>query len=198
MCQAGHIRRHGNALHAEDPSADNLQEPDCPSDDEEPEDGTAMPLRGHEDEIPDKRELRRQRQGAGRLHLNGHTHERLAIVRVVPHSTPELTYILDLDRTGGKERPAKQGLFLFAGMLSVLFTNLVDGYHYELIQIVDRMLRSAAHRQRLLQKLEWMHQRWPMQLPRNAFEKCFALSDELEHDVEHITAPAILRHLPDA
>eukprot|EP00873_Tetraselmis_striata_P014608 jgi/Tetstr1/434872/TSEL_002586.t1 len=42
-----------------------------------------------------------------------------------------------------------------------------------------------------------MHQRWPVQLPRNAFEKCFALSDELEHDVEHITAPAILRHLPE-
>eukprot|EP00873_Tetraselmis_striata_P043436 jgi/Tetstr1/463700/TSEL_008559.t1 len=156
-----------------------------------------MPLREHEDEILDWRELRRQRQAAGRLHLSGHTLERLALVRAVPHSTPELTYIIDLDRTGGKEGRAKQGLFLFAGMLSVLFTNLVDGYHYELIQIVDRMLRSVAHRQRLLRQLEWMHQRWPVQLPRNAFEKCFSLSDELEHDVEHITAPAILRHLPE-
>eukprot|EP00873_Tetraselmis_striata_P043450 jgi/Tetstr1/463714/TSEL_008573.t1 len=185
------------AMRAESLSADNLQEPDCPSDDEELKEGTAMPLRGHADEIPDWRELRRQRQAAGWLHLSGHTLERLALVRAVPHSTPELTYIIDLDRTGGKEGRAKQGLFLFAGMLSVLFTNLVDGYHYELIQIVDRMLRSVAHRQRLLRQLEWMHQRWPMQLPRNAFEKCFALSDELEHDVEHITAPAILRHLPE-
>eukprot|EP00873_Tetraselmis_striata_P045393 jgi/Tetstr1/465657/TSEL_010303.t1 len=185
------------ALRAEGPGADNLQEHDCPSDDEELEDGTAMPLKEHEDEIPGWRELRRQRQAAGRLHLSGHTLERLALVRAVPHSTPELTYIIDLDRTGGKEGRAKQGLFLFAGMLSVLFTNLVDGYHYELIQIVDRMLRSVAHRQRLLRQLEWMHQRWPVQLPRNAFEKCFALSDELEHDVEHITAPAILRHLPE-
>eukprot|EP00873_Tetraselmis_striata_P010371 jgi/Tetstr1/430635/TSEL_020428.t1 len=150
------------ALRAEGPNADNLQEPDCPSDDEELEDGTAMPLREHEDEIPDWRELRRQRQAAGR-----------------------------------KEGRAKQGLFLFAGMLSVLFTNLVDGYHYELIQIVDRMLRSVAHRQRMLQQLEWMHHRWPAQLPRNAFEKCFSLSDELEHNVEHITAPAILKHLPE-
>eukprot|EP00873_Tetraselmis_striata_P020953 jgi/Tetstr1/441217/TSEL_029473.t1 len=185
------------ALRAEGPSADNLQEPDCPSDDEDLEDGTAMPLKEHEDEIPDWRELRRQRQAAGRLHLSGHTRERLALVRAVPHSTPELTYIIDLDRTGGKEGRAKQWLFLFAGMLSVLFTNLVDGYHYELIQIVDCMLRSVAHRQRLLRQLEWMHQRWPVRLPRNAFEKCFALSDELEHDVEHITAPAILRHLPE-
>eukprot|EP00873_Tetraselmis_striata_P041597 jgi/Tetstr1/461861/TSEL_006940.t1 len=185
------------ALRAEGPGADNLQEHDCPSDDEELEDGTAMPLKEHEDEIPGWRELRTQRQAAGRLHLSGHTLERLALVRAVPHSTPELTYIIDLDRTGGKEGRAKQGLFLFAGMLSVLFTNLVDGYHYELIQIVDRMLRSVAHRQRLLRQLEWMHQRWPVQLPRNAFEKCFALSDELEHDVEHITAPAILRHLPE-
>eukprot|EP00873_Tetraselmis_striata_P017409 jgi/Tetstr1/437673/TSEL_026340.t1 len=185
------------ALRAEGPGADNLQEQDCPSDDEELEDGTAMPLKEHEDEIPGWRELRRQRQAAGRLHLSGHTLERLALVRAVPHSTPELTYIIDLDRTGGKEGRAKQGLFLFAGMLSVLFTNLVDGYHYELIQIVDRMLRSVAHRQRLLRQLEWMHQRWPVQLPRNAFEKCFALSDELEHDVEHITTPAILRHLPE-
>eukprot|EP00873_Tetraselmis_striata_P029694 jgi/Tetstr1/449958/TSEL_037012.t1 len=185
------------ALRAEGPGADNLQEQDCPSDDEELEDGTAMPSREHEDEIPGWRELRTQRQAAGRLHLSGHTLERLALVRAVPHSTPELTYIIDLDRTGGKEGRAKQGLFLFAGMLSVLFTNLVDGYHYELIQIVDRMLRSVAHRQRLLRQLEWMHQRWPVQLPRNAFEKCFALSDELEHDVEHITAPAILRHLPE-
>eukprot|EP00873_Tetraselmis_striata_P012634 jgi/Tetstr1/432898/TSEL_002340.t1 len=185
------------ALRAEGPSADNLQEPDCPSDDEELEDGTAVPLREHEDEIPDWRELRRQRQAAGRLHLSGHTLERLALVRAVPHSTPELTYILDLDRTGGKEGRAKQGLFLFVGMLSVLFTNLVEGYHYELIQIVDRMLRSVAHRQRLLRQLEWMHQRWPAQLPRNAFEKCFSLSDEMEHNVEHITAPAILRHLPE-
>eukprot|EP00873_Tetraselmis_striata_P018566 jgi/Tetstr1/438830/TSEL_027339.t1 len=185
------------ALRAEGLNADNLQEPDCPSDDEELEDGTAMPLSEHEDEIPDWRELRRQRQAAGRLHLSGHTLERLALVRAVPHSAPELTYIIDLDRTGGKEGRAKQGLFLFAGMLSVLFTNLVDGYHYELIQIVDRMLRSVAHRQRMLRQLEWMHQRWPVQLPRNAFEKCFALSDELEHDVEHITAPAILRHLPE-
>eukprot|EP00873_Tetraselmis_striata_P016543 jgi/Tetstr1/436807/TSEL_025585.t1 len=173
------------------------EEQDCPSDDEELEDGTAMPSREHEDEIPGWRELRTQRQAAGRLHLSGHTLERLALVRAVPHSTPELTYIIDLDRTGGKEGRAKQGLFLFAGMLSVLFANLVDGYHYELIQIVDRMLRSVAHRQRLLRQLEWMHQRWPVQLPRNAFEKCFALSDELEHDVEHITAPAILRHLPE-
>eukprot|EP00873_Tetraselmis_striata_P041221 jgi/Tetstr1/461485/TSEL_006591.t1 len=185
------------ALRAEDPSADNLYEPDCPSNDVELEDGTAMPLREHEDEIPDWRELRRQHQAAGRLHLSGHTHERLALVRAVPHSTPELTKIIDLDRTGGKEGRAKQGLFLFAGMLSVLFTNLVDGYHYEMIQIVDRMLRSAAHPQRMLQQLEWMHQRWPVQLPRNAFEKCFDLSDELEHDVEHITAPTILRHLPE-
>eukprot|EP00873_Tetraselmis_striata_P006997 jgi/Tetstr1/427261/TSEL_017446.t1 len=185
------------ALRAEGPSADNLQEPDCPSDDEELEDGTAMPLKEHEDEIPDWRELRRERQAAGRLHLSGHTRERLALVRAVPHSTPELAYIIDLDRTGGKDRRAKQGLFLFAGMLSVVFTNLVDGYHYELIHIVDRMLRSVAHRQRLLRQLEWMHQRWPVQLPRNAFEKFFALSDELEHDVEHITAPAILRHLPE-
>eukprot|EP00873_Tetraselmis_striata_P033373 jgi/Tetstr1/453637/TSEL_040593.t1 len=185
------------ALRAEGPGADNLQEQDCPSDDEELEDGTAMPLKEHEDEIPGWRELRRQRQAAGRLHLSGHTLERLALVRAVPHSTPELTYIIDLDRTGGKEGRAKQGLFLFAGMLSVLFTNLIDGYHYELIHIVDRMLRSVAHRQRLLRQLEWMHQRWPVQLPRNAFEKCFALSDELEHDVEHITAPAILRHLPE-
>eukprot|EP00873_Tetraselmis_striata_P035652 jgi/Tetstr1/455916/TSEL_042697.t1 len=173
------------------------EEPDCPSDDVELEDGTAMPLKEHEDEIPDRRELRRQRQAAGRLHLSGHTLERLALVRAVPHSTPELTYIIDLDRTGGKEGRAKQGLFLFVGMLSVLFTNLVDGYHYELIHIVDRMLRSVAHRQRLLRQLEWMHQRRPVQLPRNAFEKCFALSDELEHDVEHITAPAILTHLPE-
>eukprot|EP00873_Tetraselmis_striata_P002647 jgi/Tetstr1/422911/TSEL_013692.t1 len=185
------------ALRAEGPGADNRQEHNCPSDNEELEDGTAMPLKEHEDEIPGWRELRRQRQAAGRLHLSGHTLERLALVRAVPHSTPELTYIIDLDRTGGKEGRAKQGLFLFAGMLSVLFTNLVDGYHYELIQIVDRMLRSVAHRQRLLRQLEWMHQRWPVQLPRNAFEKCFALSDELEHDVEHITAPAILRHLPE-
>eukprot|EP00873_Tetraselmis_striata_P014070 jgi/Tetstr1/434334/TSEL_023440.t1 len=115
------------------PNADNLQEPDCPSDDEELQDGTAMPLSEHEDEIPDWRELRRQRQAAGRLHLSGHTLERLALVHAVPHSTPELTYIIDLDRTGGKEGRAKQGLSLFAGMLSVLFTNLVDGYHYELI-----------------------------------------------------------------
>eukprot|EP00873_Tetraselmis_striata_P022276 jgi/Tetstr1/442540/TSEL_030638.t1 len=57
------------ALRAEDPSADNLQQPDCPSDDQELKDGTAMPLREHEDEIPDWRELRRQRQAAGRLHL---------------------------------------------------------------------------------------------------------------------------------
>eukprot|EP00873_Tetraselmis_striata_P004448 jgi/Tetstr1/424712/TSEL_015230.t1 len=184
-------------LRAEGPGADNLQEHDCPSDDEELEDATAMPLKEHEDEIPGWRELRTQRQAAGRLHLSGHTLERLALVRAVPHSTPELSYIIDLDRTGGKEGRAKQGLFLFAGMLSVLFTNLVDGYHYELIHIVDRMLRSVAHRQRLLRQLEWMHQRWPVQLPRNAFEKCFALSDELEHDVEHITAPAILRHLPE-
>eukprot|EP00873_Tetraselmis_striata_P001651 jgi/Tetstr1/421915/TSEL_012815.t1 len=185
------------ALRAEGPGADNLQEQDCPSDDEELEDGTAMPSREHEDEMPGWRELRTQRQAAGRLHDSGHTLELLALVRAVPHSTPELTYIIDLDRTGGKEGRAKQGLFLFAGMLSVLFTNLVDGYHYELIQIVDRMLRSVAHRHRLLRQLEWMHQRWPLQLPRNAFEKCFALSDELEHDVEHITAPAILRHLPE-
>eukprot|EP00873_Tetraselmis_striata_P044395 jgi/Tetstr1/464659/TSEL_009413.t1 len=185
------------ALRAEGPGADNMQEQDCPSDDEELEDGTAMPLSEHEDEIPDWRELRRQRQAAGRLHLSGHTLERLALVRAVPHSAPELIYIIDLDRTGGKEGRAKQGLFLFAGMLSVLFTNLVDGYHYEMIQIVDRMLRSVAHRQRLLRQLEWMHQRWPVQLPRNAFEECFSLSDELEHDVEHITAPAILRHLPE-
>eukprot|EP00873_Tetraselmis_striata_P000384 jgi/Tetstr1/420648/TSEL_011736.t1 len=121
------------ALRAEGPGADNLQEQDCPSDDEELGDGTAMPLKEHEDEIPGWRELRRQRQAAGRLHLSGHTLERLALVRAVPHSTPELTYIIDLDRTGGKEGRAKQGLFLFAGMLSVLFTNLVDGYHYELI-----------------------------------------------------------------
>eukprot|EP00873_Tetraselmis_striata_P036952 jgi/Tetstr1/457216/TSEL_043864.t1 len=124
---------------------------------------------------------------AGACYALGHTLEPLALVRAVPHSTPELTYIIDLDRTGGKEGRAKQGLFLFAGMLSVLFTNLVDGYHYELIQIVDRMLRSAAHRQRMLQQLEWMHKRWPEQLPRNAFEKCFSSSDELEHDVEHIS-----------
>eukprot|EP00873_Tetraselmis_striata_P043385 jgi/Tetstr1/463649/TSEL_008510.t1 len=64
------------AMRAEDPSADNLQEPDRPSDDEELEDGTVMPLR-HEDEIPDWRELRRQRQAAGRLHLSGHTLQRL-------------------------------------------------------------------------------------------------------------------------
>eukprot|EP00873_Tetraselmis_striata_P037386 jgi/Tetstr1/457650/TSEL_004231.t1 len=95
------------ALRAEDPSADNLQEPDCPSDDEELEDGTAMPLREHEDEIPDWRELRRQRQAAGRLHLSGHTLERLGLVSAVPHSTPELTYIIDLDQTGGKEGRAK-------------------------------------------------------------------------------------------
>eukprot|EP00873_Tetraselmis_striata_P022662 jgi/Tetstr1/442926/TSEL_030988.t1 len=185
------------ALRAESLSADNVQEPNCPSDDEELEDGTAMPLRGHKDEIPDWRELRRQRQAALHLHLSGHTLERLALVRAVPHSAPELTYIIDLDRTGGKEGRAKQGLFLFVGMLSVVFANLFDGYHYELIHIVDRMLRSVAHRQRLLRQLEWMHQRWPVQLPRNAFEKCFALSDELEPDVEHITAPAILRHLPE-
>eukprot|EP00873_Tetraselmis_striata_P001642 jgi/Tetstr1/421906/TSEL_012806.t1 len=103
------------------------EEPDCPADDEELEDSTAMPLREHEDEIPDWRELRRQRQAAGRLRLSGHTLERLALVRAVPHSTPEVTYIIDLDRTGGKEGRAKQGLFLFAGMLSALFTNLVDG-----------------------------------------------------------------------
>eukprot|EP00873_Tetraselmis_striata_P035583 jgi/Tetstr1/455847/TSEL_042637.t1 len=40
------------ALRADGLSADNLQEPDCPSNDEELEDGTAMPLREHEDEIP--------------------------------------------------------------------------------------------------------------------------------------------------
>eukprot|EP00873_Tetraselmis_striata_P035940 jgi/Tetstr1/456204/TSEL_042972.t1 len=62
------------AMRAEDSSADNLQEPDCPSDDEELEDGPAMPLREHEDEILDWRELRRQRQAAGRLHLSDHTH----------------------------------------------------------------------------------------------------------------------------
>eukprot|EP00873_Tetraselmis_striata_P000113 jgi/Tetstr1/420377/TSEL_001044.t1 len=43
------------ALRAEGPGADNLQEQDCPSDDEELEDGTAMPLSEHEDEIPDWR-----------------------------------------------------------------------------------------------------------------------------------------------
>eukprot|EP00873_Tetraselmis_striata_P007471 jgi/Tetstr1/427735/TSEL_017859.t1 len=41
------------ALCAKDPNADNPQEPDCPSDDEELEDGTPMPLREHEDETPD-------------------------------------------------------------------------------------------------------------------------------------------------
>eukprot|EP00873_Tetraselmis_striata_P014437 jgi/Tetstr1/434701/TSEL_002528.t1 len=95
------------ALRAEGPSADNLQELDCPSDDEELEDGTAMTLKEHEDDIPDWRELRRQRQAAGRLHLSGHTLERLALARAVPHSTPELTYIIDFDRTGGKEGRAK-------------------------------------------------------------------------------------------
>eukprot|EP00873_Tetraselmis_striata_P020692 jgi/Tetstr1/440956/TSEL_029224.t1 len=127
------------ALRAEGPGAGNLQEQDCPSDDEELEDGTAMPLKEHEDEIPDWRELRRQRQAAGQLHLSGHTLERLALVRAVPHSTTELTYIIDLDRTGGKEGRAKQGLFLFAGMLSVLFTSLVDGL--EVQEFIDFMAR---------------------------------------------------------
>eukprot|EP00873_Tetraselmis_striata_P020512 jgi/Tetstr1/440776/TSEL_029084.t1 len=67
--------------------------------------------------------------------------ERLALVRAVRHSTPELTYIIDLDRTGGKEGRAKQGLFLFAGMLSVLFTNLIDGTCHRWALSMDYVVR---------------------------------------------------------
>eukprot|EP00873_Tetraselmis_striata_P046127 jgi/Tetstr1/466391/TSEL_010920.t1 len=115
------------AMGMEDPGADNLQETDCSSGDAGLQNGIAMPLREHENEIPDCSEPRRQRQAAGRLHMSGLTQERLGLVRAVPHSTPELTYIIDLDRTRGKEGRAKQGPFLFSCMLSVLFTNLLDG-----------------------------------------------------------------------
>lgn len=117
-----------------------------------------------------------------------YSQEYLDNIPALPHTHPDLLYHYDLEVVQGKRKDGMCGLYLCAGVLTTLVTEVIEGMHFKRVRVVERDPRRRWLCQRILDTL---HDHHPSRLPKSAYRDAFTWAESFDHDAYNITGERI-------
>ena len=108
----------------------------------------------------------------------------LDAIEALPHTEPHLLYLWPVHKASSLG-DGMNTVFIAAGAGSSLYRQLVEGVYFSRVWLLDLDPRIRVL---LAEQLEWMHERFPRQLPRSSYQRALTWAEPLEHDAHNLTA----------
>ena len=120
-----------------------------------------------------------------------YTQAMLDVIPALPHAEDKM-FLLDMEAAQGRRYGGVSALYLCAGLLTSLVSDVQEGIHFKKILILERNAKRRAQAEKVLRQL---HVHFPDRVPANSVKRAFVWADCIDHDGHLLDGAMLAREL---
>ena len=99
-----------------------------------------------------------------------YTQADLKVIPALPHTDPARLFVLDMEAVQGRWYSGVSALYLCAGLLTSLVSDVTEGVHFKTVRIPEC---DPKRRHQVEKVIRHLHQHFPERLPASAIKRAF-------------------------
>ena len=121
-----------------------------------------------------------------------YTHADLDVIPALPHTDPDRLFVLDMEAVQGRRYSGVSALYLCAGVLTSLVSDVTEGVHFKTVRILERDPKRRHQAEKVIRQL---HQHFPERLPASAIKRAFTWAEPFDHDGSALDGSLLAKEL---
>ena len=113
-------------------------------------------------------------------------------IPALPHTDPNRLFVLDMEAVQGRRYGGMSALYLCAGVLTSLVSDVTEGVHFRIVRILERNPQRRHQAEKVIRRL---HQQFPERLPAKAIKSAFTWADAFDHDGSQLDGSLLAEEL---
>ena len=121
-----------------------------------------------------------------------YTQADLDVIPALPHTDPGRLFVLDMEAVQGRSYSGVSALYLCAGVLTSLVSDVTEGVHFKTVRILERDPKRRHQAEKVIRQL---HQHFPERLPASAIKRAFTWAEPFDHDGSALDGSLLAKEL---
>ena len=113
-------------------------------------------------------------------------------IPALPHTDPNRLFVLDMEAVQGRRYGGVSSLYLCAGVLTSLVSDVTEGVHFRTVRILERNSQRRHQAEKVIRRL---HQQFPERLPAKAIKSAFTWAGAFDHDGSQLDGSLLAEEL---